>query len=255
MKTFVALVTVLMFLPAAFGQEPVTNNAVVASAALPDAPGTASGQSSSPALPGGSDSSTVSKESEWSLGILPNLHSVAPGETPPPQTVREKFAVGFTDSFDGTAFVYAGLKAGLGQATNSYPAFRQGAAGYGRYYWHSFADLTDQNLLVQSILPSVTHEDNRYYILGRGGVLKRFIYAASRVVITRSDSGTETFNASEIIGNGAAAGISSAYYPTQYRTWTKTGQRWIASIGVDGGIFVVKEFWPDVRRKLFRRNN
>ena len=143
-----------------------------------------------------------------------------------------------------------GIQAGIAQATDSYPAFHQGAAGYARYYWHTFADQADENLLVESILPTVLHEDSRYYTLGHGGFLKRSVYAASRTAITRKDDGGSTVNVSEIVGAGAAAGISSAYYPGQYYTWTKTGQRWLTNIILDGATLYVKEFWPDINKKF-----
>jgi hypothetical protein len=73
------------------------------------------------------------------------------------------------------------------------------------------------------------------------------------VFITRTDAGNNTFNASEIIGAGAAAGISTLYYPSHYDTWTKTGQRWLINVGLDGGTFIFKEFWPDINSKIFHQ--
>ncbi len=140
-------------------------------------------------------------------------------------------------------------------ATKATPQFHQGAAGYGRYYWHTFADTADENIWVEAILPTALHQDNRYYTLGHGNILKRAGYSFTRTLITRSDSGRETFNASEIVGAGAAAGISSAYYPSAQRTWTKVGQRWLTSTLIDGGTFVFKEFWPDINARLFHQKN
>ena len=184
------------------------------------------------------------------LGIVPNFRSVSAGVTLPPQTPKDKFKTGIEDSFDYSAVIFVGIQAGIAQATKSYPAFHQGAAGYARYYWHTFADQADENLLVESILPTITHEDSRYYTLGSGGFVKRSIYAGSRILITRKDSGGETLNVSEIVGAGAAAGISTAYYPGQYETWTKTGQRWLTSLILDGATLYVKEFWPDINKKF-----
>ena len=104
---------------------------------------------------------------------------------------------------------------------------------------------------MQAILPSVLHEDSRYYTLGRGGVPRRTLYAFDRTLITRSDSGKETFNFSEVVGAGAASGISAAYYPTREQTWTKVGQRWLQNVVIDGATYVLQEFWPDVNDKLF----
>jgi hypothetical protein len=189
------------------------------------------------------------------LGIVPNFRSVSADTSLPQESAKEKFKTGFEDSFDYSSFIFAGMQAALSQGTKAYPAFHQGAAGYGRYYWHTFADQTDENLWVESLLPVVLHEDSRYYTLGHGGFLKRAGYAFSRAAITRTDDGSATFNGAEILGAGAAAGISSAYYPSQYRTWTKTGQRWLTSVVIDSSTFVAKEFWPDINRTIFRHRD
>ena len=77
-------------------------------------------------------------------------------------------------------------------------------------------------------------------------------YSLSRLVVTRDDRGQNTINLPEIVGTGAAAGISSAYYPQQYRNWTETGQRWLINAAFDGGVMVVREFWPEFSRTVFR---
>jgi hypothetical protein len=171
----------------------------------------------------------------------------------PRQSAKEKFIDATEDSFDYSSFVFDGVLAGVGQISNSIPEFHQGAAGYGRYYWHTFVDQTDENYLVEFAFPVALHQDARYYTLGRGGVLKRTAYSLSRIVITRTDSGNETFNASEIIGAGAASGISDFYYPAQERTWTKTGQRWLTNVSLDGATFVLREYWPDINNALFHQ--
>ena len=104
---------------------------------------------------------------------MPNFRAVNAGVKLPPQSVKEKLKTGALDSFDYSSFIFVGIQAGISQATNAYPAFRQGAAGYGRYYWHTFADNTDENLWVEGILPIVLHQDSRYYTLGHGGFVKR----------------------------------------------------------------------------------
>jgi hypothetical protein len=71
------------------------------------------------------------------------------------------------------------------------------------------------------------------------------------LLITRTDSGGRNFNFSEIVGNGAGAGLSNLYYPAQERTWTKTGQKWLLQVGIDGVFNVAKEFWPDIDHAVF----
>jgi hypothetical protein len=228
---------------------------------LPDAPSATSqkdGQAS-PAPsgaknnPGTVNASETGKQTKRILCIVPNFRAVSADQMLPPQTIKEKFKTATLDSVDYSSFIFVAVQSGIAEARNANPEFRQGAAGYARYYWHTYADYVDENLWVEFILPATLHQDSRYYTLGRGSFPKRLAYSFSRIAITRTDSGHEAFNASEIFGAGAAAGISSLYYPSPERTFTKTYQRWITSVAIDGGTFVFKEFWPDINRQFFHQ--
>jgi len=185
------------------------------------------------------------------LGVIPNFRSVNANTTLPPQSVREKFTTATSDTFDYSAVVVPAVVAAEGQATNATPEFGQGAAGYGRYFWHTFVDQSIENYAVEFIVPAIAHEDTRYYTLGYGGFLKRSEYALTRVVVTKSDTGGRTFNSGEVVGSGAAAGISNLYYPSPERSFDKTAQKWGLNVGLDAATFVFKEFWPDINRTLF----
>jgi hypothetical protein len=195
------------------------------------------------------------KQTKRILGIVPNFRSVSVDEKLPPESVKDKFKESSEDAFDYSDFIFVALLAGVDQAEGSYPEFHQGMVGYGRYYWHSLADQADEDYQVEFVFPAALHQDSRYYTLGRGGFPKRIFYAFSRIVVTRTDNGNETFNTSEIVGAGAAAGISDLYYPSRERTWTKTGQRWVLNVGLDGATFMFKEFWPDLNNKFFHQKN
>ena len=136
-------------------------------------------------------------------------------------------------------------------AQKSQPTFGQGAEGFGKYYWHVFVDGAIENYMTEAIVPAVTREDPRYYTMGKGGFFKRTGYAVSRLLITRTNSGKSTFNLSEIVGAGAAAGIGNAYYPTESNPFVKTYQRWGTQVGLDGVFNVLKEFWPDIDHAIF----
>jgi hypothetical protein len=185
------------------------------------------------------------------LWIIPNYRSVSANTYLPPQDFKEKFWLATQDSFDYSAFVYAGIIAGVSMAGNSTPEFHQGASGYGNYFAHTFADDTIENYMVETFVPVLTKEDPRYYTLGKGGFFKRSEYAVSRLFITRTDSRKKTFNISEVVGAGAAAGISNAYYPGDQNQLVKTYQRWISQIIQDGVGNLFKEFWPDVNHAVF----
>lgn len=225
---------------------------------LPDAPSAHQqpASSSSARQPSSSDPEE-GKQPKRILGIIPNFRAVSVDTHLLPQTPKQKF-VGFAkDSFDYSSFIWIAALAGISQAKNSTPEFHQGAAGFGRYYWHSFADQTDENLWVEFLLPVAAHQDPRYYTLGRrtanghNGPLKRAGYAVSRLFITRTDSGGNAFNVSEVGGAGAAAAISNLYYPGRERTWTKTYQRWFLNASLDGITDVFREFWPDINQAIF----
>ena len=237
-------------------------SSVASSSELPDAP--------SPALSGPQETSsspvqTAAAESDEGrqtkriLGIVPNFRSVSVNTHLPPQSPKEKFVDFAHDSFDYSSFIFVGMLSAVSQIEGSTPEFHTGPPAYARYYWHTFADQTDENLWVEFLLPVAFRQDARYYTLGSGtadkhnGFIKRAGYAFSRILVTRTDSGGSSFNFSEVIGAGASSGISNLYYPASDRTWTKTGQRWALSVGIDGSTFIFREFWPDINHAIFHR--
>jgi hypothetical protein len=169
----------------------------------------------------------------------------------PPQSPKEKFVDATEDSFDYSSIFIPAALAVYGLEINSDPEFGHGGVAYGRYLWHAAADQTIENYMVEFVFPAATREDSRYYTLGHGGFIKRTGYALSRAVITRSDSGKEVFNISEVGGAGASAGISTLYYPTAERSFGNTATSWGLDVGIDAASFVVKEFWPDINHYLF----
>jgi hypothetical protein len=185
------------------------------------------------------------------LGIIPNFSSVSADLKLPPQTPKQKLILAAKNSFDYSSFFVASIQAGFAMDSNSYPEFHQGLKGYGRYYWHTLADTADENFMVSGLAPIVFRQDNRFYTLGHGGFTKRTLYAISRVLITRTDDSNPMFNFSEIIGSGAAAGLSTLWYPKQYQTWTKVGQKWLTSDLIDGFNFWWKEWWPTANKYVF----
>ena len=182
---------------------------------------------------------------------LPNFLTVANEGKYPPLSVGQKFAVVARSSFDYVEYPWYAFLAGISQAENSEPGYGQGAQGYAKRFGAAFADGTIENFMTSAVLPSVLHQDPRYYQLGKGGFWHRTKYAVTRLFITRSDSGTHVFNFSEVFGSGSAAAISTySYHPSADRNFSNTASVWGTEVGYDGLTFVVKEFWPDVKRKL-----
>ena len=192
------------------------------------------------------------KQPKRILGIIPNYRAVSANTQLPPLSFKSELWLATQDTFDYSDFIFVGGLAGISMASKSQPSFGQGAEGYGRYYWHVFVDGGIENYMTEAIVPAATKEDPRYYTMGKGGFIKRTGYAVSRLFITRTNAGKSTFNLSEVVGAGAAAGIGNAYYPAQSNPWVKTYQRWGTQVGLDGVFNVLKEFWPDIDQAIFR---
>lgn len=191
------------------------------------------------------------KQPKRILWVVPNYRAVSANTTLPPLSFKNAFWLATQDTFDYSGFIFVGGLAGVSMAQKSQPAFGQGAEGYGKYYWHVFVDGAIENYMTEAIVPAVTREDPRYYTMGKGGFFKRTGYAVSRLVITRTNSGKSTFNLSEVVGAGAAAGIGNTYYPKESNPFVKTYQRWGTQVGLDGVFNALKEFWPDINQAIF----
>jgi hypothetical protein len=223
---------------------PPTSTTKSGTSSLPDAPS---------ATPAGANNPNdqFGKQPKRILGIVPNYRAVSANTQLPPLTFKGELWLATQDTFDYSYFILVAGLAGIDMASKSEPAFGQGAQGYGKYYWHNFVDGGIENYMTEAIVPVITREDPRYYTMGKGGFVKRTGYAVTRLFITRTNSGGSTFNLSEIVGAGAAAGIGNTYYPAQSNPWVKTYQRWGTQVGLDGIFNTLKEFWPDINQAIF----
>jgi hypothetical protein len=189
------------------------------------------------------------------FSLIPNFLTLENADKVPPLTSGEKFKTVARGAFDWGQFIWYGMVSGLGQLNNSEPGFHQGAEGYGKRYLATFADGTIENFTVGAALPSLFHQDPRFYQKSHGSVLHRLGYAASRIVITRGDSGSTQFNFSEVLGSAMASGISTySYHPHADRTISNTVSVWGTQVGYDTISIVFKEFWPDIRKKIYHRH-
>ena len=187
--------------------------------------------------------------------VMPNYLTVDNQSQVIPLNWKQKFAITAKGAFDPYEFVIVGVVAGIRQADNAYPAFGQGASGYAQRYGTAFADQVDGNIMVGGVFPSILKTDPRYFRLGRGGFRHRFGYAAGRIFIARKDSGGHMFNVPEFLGNATAIGISNAYYPAANRSFWSNFTNWGLQMGIDAFGNELKEFWPDIHRRLRKRKS
>jgi hypothetical protein len=189
------------------------------------------------------------------LGIMPNYRAVSAGAIPPPPTPKQAFKIATQNSFDYSSFVFVGMTSALAEWSDAHPQLRDGMAGYGKYYWRGFLDKTGGNYLVIFALPTIFHQDERYYAKGEGGFWKRAVYSGSRILITPNYQGHNSFNASEIFGRGIAQGISTSYYPSKDRTLGTLAVKYGYALGRDALTNVVREFWPDITTHVLHRHS
>jgi hypothetical protein len=189
------------------------------------------------------------------LGVMPNYRAVSAGVRPPPFTPHEAFMVATRNSFDYSSFVFVGVTSLLAEGSNAHSQLGKGVPGYWAYYWRGWLDKTDGNYWVDFVVPSIVHQDERYYSKGEGGVLKRAIYAATRVVITPNLEGKNSFNTSEVLGRGISQAISLSYYPSQTQSFSGFAQKYGYALSRDAVTNVFRELWPDINARVIHHQH
>lgn len=186
---------------------------------------------------------------------MPNYRAVSAGTKPPPPTPREAFMVATRNSFDYSSFVFVGVTSLLAEGTNAHSQLGKGVGGYWAYYWRGYLDKTDGNYWVDWAMPTIFHQDERYYAMGEGGFWKRAVYSSTRDFVTPDYHGKSSFNASELLGRGISQAISLSYYPSKTQTASAFGEKYAYAIGRDTLTNVFREFWPDINAHVIHRHH
>ena len=175
------------------------------------------------------------EEKQRVLGVLPNFfvtydpHAV-------PLTTRQKFQLALQSTVDPMTFLTTGFFAGIEQASDTFPGYGQGAAGFGKRYGAAYGDTVFGTILGGAVLPSLFRQDPRYFVKGTGSVKSRIWYATFNAVMCKGDNGRWQPNYSGILGGLAAGGISNLYYPSADRD--SAGQLFTGvAITVGGSVF------------------
>lgn len=170
-----------------------------------------------------------------------------------PLSPAQKFQLFFKSSTDPWPFLLAGAVAGIGQADDSYPEWGQGAQGYAKRFGAAYTDAFIGNFFGNAVLPSIMHEDPRYFQKGTGSHIGRVLWAASSTFWCKRDNGHWGPNYANVGGNLIGAAIARAYYPASERTVGDTIQDGI-TVSVEGIVGAeVIEFWPDMVRAHNRK--
>lgn len=194
------------------------------------------------------------QEHQRILGIFPNFNtSNVPDAVP--LTPKQKFRLTLASILDPVTFAVAGADAGVSQWEDSFKGYGLGAQGYGKRLGASYADTADGALIGNALLPSLLHQDPRYFRKGTGSFMSRLGYAISTTVICKGDNGHWEPNISNIGGNFIAGGISNIYYPSTDRGASLTIDRAL-TVTAEGSLgAIADEFWPDVSRRISKKRN
>jgi len=186
---------------------------------------------------------------------LPNYFTLENADNAAPLTVGEKFKTTARGAFDPMEVGFYGIQAGISQLSGHDTSYGQGVEGYADRLAVRFADSTIENFMTRAVFPSALHEDPRFFQKGSGGFWHRTSYALTRIFVTRTDSGATTFNFSEILGATSASAISAySYHPEDAHNIGSAASIAGSQIGYDALSYWLKEFWPDIRRKLSKHH-
>ena len=182
-------------------------------------------------------------EKQRLVGVLPNFYTSYVQDAAP-LTWRQKFSFATRGTFDPVAMLGVGVAAGVEQSNNSFAAYGQGAAGYGKRFAAKFADGRSSDYLTHAIFPSLLHQDPRYYYQGTGIVKSRALHAIASAFFTRGDDGRTEPNYSYVLGDMCSGALSNLYYPAANR-----GAHLVftnAAVGLAGrvGGNLLREFLP-----------
>jgi hypothetical protein len=186
------------------------------------------------------------QEEQRVFGFVPNFYvTYIPNAAP--LNPRQKFNLAWKTTIDPISFGLNAATAGIQQATDEFEGYGQGAQGYAKRYGASYADFAIGTFIGGAILPSLLHQDPRYFYKGTGTKRSRLMYAIANSVICKGDNGHWQANYSAIMGSVASGGISNLYYPPGERGASLVFENTLIGIGMNAGANILQEF---VIRKL-----
>jgi hypothetical protein len=194
------------------------------------------------------------QEKQRVVGVVPQFN-ISYRADAVSMTAGQKMKLAFRSATDPVAFGVAFVVAGLHEALDDDPGFGWGIEGYGKRSGAAYLDAFDGNMIGNGILPSILHQDPRYFRLGHGTVTHRLLYSLATNVICKHDNSHKWEpNYSNVGGNLISGAISNLYYPSGNSGigQTFTNGLIVTAEGGFGSIF--DEFWPDVSRKLLHRD-
>lgn len=189
------------------------------------------------------------------LGFMPNFRSVSGGATPHPPGWKYNFTVATRQSTDYSSFIFLGITSLSAEGMDSHATLGKGIDGFYAYTWRGFLDKTDNTYLSAWLLPSILHEDTRYYALGAGhSIVLRSLYVISRQAVARTYGGSQTPNIAGLAGKVLTQVISRYYYPPSAGTFGALATKFGYSAMRDVAFSSIREFYPDIAAHYIRKH-
>ena len=191
-------------------------------------------------------------EQQRILGFIPNFYVVYNSKDAVPLTTKLKFQMAYKVSVDPVSILGAATLAAVNQAADT-PDYQQGWKGYGQRFGAAYADGLTDIMFGGAILPSLLHQDPRYFYQGTGTIKSRTLHALSNPFICKGDNGKRQINFSSMGGDLISASISNAYYPESNRGASfvftsfviSTGEREVSSLVQE---FLLRKLTPSANR-------
>lgn len=170
-----------------------------------------------------------------------------------PLTSRQKFHSFVVSTYAPQTFISAGFDAIRAKTLYDNSAYARGVPGFSQHYGVELATNETDVFFQKFLLPVVLRQDPRYFRNPDLPVFKRLAYSVSRVIITHTDKGNNTFNASLVLGAAASQAVADVYVPGHEQGLWPIGRRVAFDLAIDSGFNLFHEFWPDLRRKFLHR--
>jgi hypothetical protein len=151
------------------------------------------------------------------FGFLPNFYIVYDSANAVPLTPKLKFKLALHTSFDPVTIAGVAFMSGVKQAAKT-PSYQLGATGYGERLGETAATGISNIMIGGAVLPSLLHQDPRYFYQGTGSTKSRLKHALSAALVARGDNGKNQFNLSSVGGDLSTSALQMAYYPQSNRT-------------------------------------
>lgn len=186
---------------------------------------------------------------------MPNFRTVADGAIPPPPSFKANFTIATHQSLDYSTFIFLGLTSISAEGMGSHPSLGKGIGGFYAYTWRGFLDKTDNTYLSAWLLPSILHEDTRYYALGNERSIPiRSLYVISRQAVARTYGGSQTPNIASLGGKVFTQVVSRYYYPTSATSFSVLATKFGYSVMRDVAFSSIREFYPDIASFYIRKH-